>query len=232
MTSLHNAVVLVTGANGGLGTAFVQAALDRGASRVYAAARTPRDWPDDRVLPLTLDLTDPASIDATAQTASDTTVLINNAASFPRGDLLTAPMADIEETIQTNVLGPIQLTRVLAPALRAAKGALINIGSVLSWYAVGKAHSVSKAGFWMATNAFRLEFAPDGVQVLGVYPGPTDTPMQAGNTSPDLNSPADVVAQTFDALERGEFEVLTDELARKVHGALAAPVTALYPSLV
>jgi NAD(P)-dependent dehydrogenase (short-subunit alcohol dehydrogenase family) len=59
-----------------------------------------------------------------------------------------------------------------------AKGALVNVGSVLSWFAVGKAHSVSKAGLWMATNAFRLEPAPDGVQVLGVYAGPTDTPMQ------------------------------------------------------
>jgi NAD(P)-dependent dehydrogenase (short-subunit alcohol dehydrogenase family) len=41
---------------------------------------------------------------------------------------------------------------------------VVNVGSVLSWLAVGKAHSVSKAGLWMATNAFRLELAPDGAQ--------------------------------------------------------------------
>ncbi|MFC7641831.1 SDR family NAD(P)-dependent oxidoreductase [Streptosporangium lutulentum] len=70
---------------------------------------------------------------------------MNNAAVFPRGDLLSAPFDDITATIETNLIGPIRLTRALAPALRSAKGALVNVGSVLSWFAVGKAHSVSKA---------------------------------------------------------------------------------------
>jgi NAD(P)-dependent dehydrogenase (short-subunit alcohol dehydrogenase family) len=231
MTSLKNATVLVTGANGGLGTEFVKAALDRGARRVYAAARRTRDWRDERVVSLQLDLTDPGSIDRAADLAGDTTILVNNAAIFPRGDLLTAPLDDITATIETNLLGPIRLTRALAPALRAAGGALVNVGSVLSWFAVGKAHSVSKAGLWMATNAFRLELVPDGVQVLGAYPGPTDTPMQAGNDTAGMNKPADVVASIFDALEAGENEVLVDEMAQRVHAALAQPVTALYPAL-
>jgi NAD(P)-dependent dehydrogenase (short-subunit alcohol dehydrogenase family) len=231
MTSLKDAVVLVTGANGGLGTEFVEAALARGARRVYGAARSPKEWGDERVVPLQLDVTDPASIDRAADTASDTTILVNNAAVFPRGDLLTAPIEDVTATIETNLLGPIRLTRALAPALRQAKGALLNVGSVLSWFAVGKAHSVSKAGLWMATNAFRLELAPDGVQVLGAYPGPTDTPMQAGSDTAGMNKPADVVATIFDALEAGEHEVLVDEMTKKVHSALAAPVTALYPAL-
>ena len=57
MTSLQGAVVLVTGANGGLGTEFVHQALERGAAKVYATARTPREWNDDRVVPLQLDVT-------------------------------------------------------------------------------------------------------------------------------------------------------------------------------
>ena len=231
MTSLNNAVVLVTGANGGLGTELVGAALDRGARRVYATARNPRQWGEERVVPLELDVTDPGSIDRALDRAGDTTILVNNAAVFPHGDLLTAPFEDITATIETNLLGPVRLTRAFAPALRSANGALVNVGSVLSWLAVGKAHSVSKAGLWMATNAFRLELAPDGVQVLGVYPGPTDTPMQAGNDTAGMNKPADVAAAVFDALEAGENEVLVDEMTRKVHAALSQPVTALYPSL-
>ncbi|GAA4590377.1 SDR family oxidoreductase [Planotetraspora phitsanulokensis] len=231
MTSLNNATVLVTGANGGLGTALVQAALERGAARVYAAARNPKDWDDTRVVPLRLDLTDPASIDRAAGEAGDTTVLVNNAAIFPRGDLLSAPIEEITATIATNLVGPIRLTRALAPALRSAKGALVNVGSVLSWFAIGKAHSVSKAGLWMATNAIRLELAPDGVQVLGVYFGPTDTPMQADNPSPDKHKPSDVVASIFDALEADEHEVLVDDMTKGVHAALSQPVTALYPAL-
>jgi NAD(P)-dependent dehydrogenase (short-subunit alcohol dehydrogenase family) len=231
MTSLKDAVVLVTGANGGLGAEFVKAALERGARRMYATARNPREWGDERIVPLQLDVTDSGSIDRVLDRAGDTTVLVNNAAIFPRGDLLTAPFEDITATIETNLIGPIRLTRAFAPALRSAGGALVNVGSVLSWFAVGKAHSVSKAGLWMATNAFRLELAPGGVQVLGAYIGPTDTPMQAGNDTAGMNKPSDVVAAVFDALEAGQDEVLTDEMTRKVHAALSQPVTALYPAL-
>lgn len=223
--------MLVTGANGGLGSAFVDAALARGAARVYATARNPKEWGDERVVPLSLDVSDVDSIRRAAEIANDTTILVNNAAVFPRGDLLTAPFEDITATIETNLVGPIRLTRAFAPALRAAHGALVNVGSVLSWFAIGKAHSVSKAGLWMATNAFRLELAPDGVAVLGVYPGPTDTPMQPGADRAGMSKPADVVAAVYDALEAGEHEVLVGDLTAQVHGALAMPVTALYPAL-
>jgi NAD(P)-dependent dehydrogenase (short-subunit alcohol dehydrogenase family) len=231
MTSLNDAVVLVTGANGGLGSEFVMAALARGARRVYATARTPREWGDERVAALQLDVADAGSIDRVLGLAGDTTILVNNAAIFPRGDLLTAPFGNITATIETNLIGPIRLARAFAPALRSGRGALVNVGSVLSWLAVGKAHSVSKAGLWMATNALRLELAPDGVQVLGAYPGPTDTPMQAGNDTAGMDKPADVAAAVFDALEAGEDEVLTGAMTQKVHAALAQPVTALYPAL-
>ncbi|GHB91288.1 putative short chain dehydrogenase/reductase [Streptomyces umbrinus] len=231
MTSLNGSTVFITGANGGLGTELVKAALDRGARRVYATARSPKEWGDERVVPLPLDVADPDVVDRIARQTGDTTILINNAAVYPKGDLLTAPTEDITATLATNLLGPIHLTRVLAPALRSAKGALVNIGSVLSWFAVGKAHSVSKAGLWMATNAFRLELAPAGVQVLGVYAGPTDTPMQAGNDPAGMNQPSDVAASIFDAVEAGDNELIVDELTTKVHTALSAPVTALYPAL-
>ncbi|WP_446038742.1 SDR family oxidoreductase [Streptomyces sp. SID1121] len=231
MTSLKDATVLVTGANGGLGTAYVAIALERGARRVYATARHPRQWDDERVVPLTLDVSDPASVEEAKAQAGDISILINNAATFPRGDLLTAPVDEVRATIDANLLGPILTARAFAPALRSAKGALVNVGSVLSWFAVGKAHSVSKAGLWMATNALRLELAPDGVHVLGVYPGPIDTPMQPGADRAGMNKPSDIAAATFDALESGEFELIPDETARKVHGALSHPVTALYPTL-
>ncbi|MFC7641832.1 SDR family NAD(P)-dependent oxidoreductase [Streptosporangium lutulentum] len=70
MTSLNNATVLITGANGGIGGALVEAALKRGAGRVYAAARNPKEWHDERVVPLQLDLTDPASIERAAGEAA------------------------------------------------------------------------------------------------------------------------------------------------------------------
>lgn len=79
MPSLTESVVLVTGANGGIGRHFVREALARGASKVYATARSPRSWDDDRIIPLSLDVTDAGSIQAAAAAAPDVTVLINNA---------------------------------------------------------------------------------------------------------------------------------------------------------
>jgi len=92
MPSLHQAVVLVTGANGGIGTEFVHDALARGATKVYATARTPRTWNDERIVPLTLDVNDPASIVAAVAAAHDVTVLVNNAGALPAGaTILTSP---------------------------------------------------------------------------------------------------------------------------------------------
>jgi NAD(P)-dependent dehydrogenase (short-subunit alcohol dehydrogenase family) len=232
MTSLNGATVLITGANGGLGTALVHGAIDRGAVRIYAGARNPKDWGNDRIVPLTLDLTDPTSIEKAAETAGDTTVLINNAAIFARSELLTGPIEDLTTTLETNLVGPLRLTRALAPALADSKGTLVNINSVLSWFAVGKAHSVSKAGLWMATNALRLELASQGVGVLGVYSGPTDTAMQLGEDRSGMNDPVVVAGAVYDAVEAGDLELLVDDMTKKVRGALSAPVTALYPALV
>ena len=106
MSSLNGAVVLVTGANGGIGTHFVHQALARGASKVYASARTPRTWGDERIVPLALDVTDPVSIAAAVQAAPDVTVLINNAgASVSSAGILTHTDEEIRANVETNFLG-------------------------------------------------------------------------------------------------------------------------------
>ena len=87
MTKLAEQTALVTGANRGMGREYVSQLLDRGAAKIYAAARDPRtiDVVDPRVVPLELDVTDPASIARAAEAAHDVTVLINNA-GIARGD--------------------------------------------------------------------------------------------------------------------------------------------------
>ncbi|MEM8917034.1 MAG: ATP-binding cassette domain-containing protein, partial [Pseudomonadota bacterium] len=75
---IENAVVLITGANRGIGRRFVDAALTRGAAKVYAAARTIEDLPKDpRIVPLALDITDASAIADAAKAAPDVTLLIN-----------------------------------------------------------------------------------------------------------------------------------------------------------
>ncbi len=232
MPSLNEAVVLITGANGGIGTAFVHEALARGASKVYATARNPRTWDDERVVPLTLDVTDPASIRAALDAAPDVTVLINNAgASVSSAGILTHSDEEIRRNVETNLLGPLFLARAFAPVLSAKdESVIIDVHSALSWYAVAGIYSATKAALWSATNSLRLELAPEGVHVVGVHVGYVDTPMAAHTTDPKTD-PADLVRTVFDAVEAGQYEVLADQTSVQLKAALSAPLDALYPQL-
>ncbi|PSK96753.1 short-subunit dehydrogenase [Murinocardiopsis flavida] len=232
MPTLDGSVVLVTGANGGIGTQFVNEALARGASKVYATARRPRNWDDERIVPLRLDITDRASVHEVVEAAGDVTVLVNNAgASVSSPGILTHTDEEIRTNVETNFLGPLFLTRAFAPILSAKRGSVvIDIHSLLSWYAVAGIYSATKAALWSATNSLRLELAPEGVHVVGVHVGYVDTPMAAHSTGPKTD-PADLVRAVFDATEAGQYEVLADEGSAQVKAGLSAPVEALYPQL-
>jgi NAD(P)-dependent dehydrogenase (short-subunit alcohol dehydrogenase family) len=231
MVTLNNSVVLVTGANGGLGAEFVQQALDRGAARVYATARTPRSWGDPRVVPLALDVTKADSIAAAAATADDVTLVVNNAGATIAGGILDAPMADVRALFETNVFAPLQVARAFAPILASNDGgAIIDVHSALSWLGRGGVYSATKAAFWSVTNSLRLELLAQGTQVLGAHLGYTDTPMIAQLDVPK-SDPAEIIAAIYDGLEAGEHEVLADETSRLVKGGLSAPLSALYPEL-
>jgi NAD(P)-dependent dehydrogenase (short-subunit alcohol dehydrogenase family) len=232
MPSLHGAVVLVTGANGGIGTHFVHEALVRGASKVYASARTLRSWDDKRIVPLALDVTDGASIRAAATAAKDVTVLINNAGAIPpSASLLAVTDADIRANMETNFFGPVFLARAFAPILAShGESVLIDVHSVASWYAGAGVYSASKAALWSATNSLRLELAPQGVHVIGVHMGYVDTPMAAHAEAPKM-APADLVSKVYDAVESGEYEVVADEISIQTKATLSAPVEAIYPQL-
>src|SRR5260221_5918594 len=78
--TIADKTVLVSGANRGIGQALVEEALRRGAKRVYAGTRHPLTHPDERVTPLTLDVTDAAQIQAAVESVESLDILINNAA--------------------------------------------------------------------------------------------------------------------------------------------------------
>jgi NAD(P)-dependent dehydrogenase (short-subunit alcohol dehydrogenase family) len=231
MTQLAGSVVLVTGANGGLGTEFVRQALARGAGRVYATARKPQSWDDSRVVPLALDVTDAASIAEAASTAADTTIVISNAGGHGGSSLLTMPLDQVRAVYETNVFGPIAVAQAFAPVLaRNGGGALVDIHSALSWLAQPGAYPSTKAALWSVTNSLRLELAGQGTQVVGAHLGYTDTPMTAGLDVAKAD-PRDIVAAIYDGLEAGELEVLADDASRWVKQQLSQPLTALYPQL-
>ena len=232
MPTLNGAVALVTGANGGIGSELVAGLLARGASKVYATARTPRSWDDERVVPLALDVNDPASIAAAVAAAPDVTVLINNAGAFPASaSILELTEEQLRDGLETNFFGPVLLTQAFVPVLTAnSESVVVNIHSVASWYAFGGIYGASKAAMWSATNSLRLELDPRGVHVVGVHVGYVDTAMAAGASGPKM-APDVLVRKVLDGVVAGDYEVVADDLSATVKAALSAPVEALYPEL-
>jgi NAD(P)-dependent dehydrogenase (short-subunit alcohol dehydrogenase family) len=228
---MNGRTVLVTGANGGLGEQFVQQALDRGAARIYAAARTPRSWADPRVRSLTLDLTSVDDATRAARSAPDVDLLINNAAIAPAGDSISGPEEELRRTFETNFFGTLRVARAFTPVLAAnGGGTLINILSSAAWINVPTGYAASKAALWSATNALRFALRAQGTQVVALLVGMIDTPMSARWDVPKV-SPADVVAQAYDAIANGSIEVLADDQTRYLKSRLNTPAEELYPWL-
>ncbi len=227
MVTINGAVAVVTGGQRGLGRAFVAELLERGASKIYATARRPTPSDDPRIVPVALDVTDPASVAALADQAGDATIVINNAGVGGAGPLLSAGIDEIKEVFETNLFGAIRVAQAFAPILaRNGGGALVDIHSALSWIAGAGAYGASKAAFWSATNSLRLELAPQGTNVIGVHLGYADTDLTATVTAPKLD-PADVARAVADGIELGVNEVLVDDVSRHFKQALAGPVDGL-----
>ncbi|MET8423177.1 SDR family oxidoreductase [Nocardia sp. NPDC004860] len=227
MTTIEGANVLVTGGQRGLGRAFAREFLDRGAAKVYVSARKPESSDDPRIVPVELEVTDPDSISAVAERAGDVSIVVNNAGVLRPAPLLQTEMADVVETFETNVFGPLRIARAFAPILAAnGGGALVDIHSVLSWSSGAAAYGASKAALWSITNSLRIELAGQGTQVVGVHLGFADTDMVKAIAAPKI-SPAEVAAAVADGLEQGAAEVLVDDFTRQVKAALSGPVESL-----
>ncbi|MEV6531137.1 SDR family oxidoreductase [Streptomyces sp. NPDC051639] len=231
MTDIAGQAVIVTGANGGLGRQWVAQALVRGAAKVYATDVTPGTWDDARVTPLVLDVTREETIDAVVAAASDATILINNAGIALRDPIMTVEDAKLRHVFDVNFFGTVTVTRRLAPVIVAnGGGAILNVISLLSWLSLPAAYSAAKAALWSVTNAFRLELAPHGVDLVALHMGYTATPMtEALNVV--KNDPADIVRAGLDGIQDGSLEVLADQWSVEVKAALAGPVQDLYPQL-
>ncbi|NED06144.1 SDR family oxidoreductase [Streptomyces sp. SID6648] len=219
---IEGSIALVTGGNRGIGRHFVQQLLDRGAAKVYAAARNPRTIDAPGAIPLALDITDPDAVAVAAAAAPDLTLLVNNAGTSTGNDLVGGELASIRQEFDTNFYGPLAMIRAFAPILaRNGGGGILNVNSRLSWlsYPGANAYAASKAAAWSMTNGVRLELAGQGTQVTGLYLSSTDTDMMAGWDIPK-NDPSAVVTVALDGVETGAPEVLADQETRETKASL------------
>lgn len=187
MQDAEQPVALVTGGAVRVGRA-ITVALARAGYRVWlhyhrseaAAAETSASLGAACVATLQADLSCEAERAAVAQRVRDPSgpgggrldLLVNSAASFERGGFLERSDDDLRRVLEVNLVAPISLTRALAPALLAARGAVVNILDVaaLQPWPGYLDHCTAKAGLAMATRALAVELAP-AVRVNGVAPG-------------------------------------------------------------
>ncbi|MHC3474434.1 SDR family oxidoreductase [Streptomyces sp. 7R007] len=227
MTTIKGSVALVTGGRRGIGKAYVEELLARGAKKVYATSREPTPSHHARVEVLPLDVTDDDSVATLAERAGDVNLVVNNAGVLYPAPLLTADLRQVMAMFDTNVFGPLRIAQAFAPVLaRHGGGVLVDMHSLLSWGAGGAAYGASKAALWSLTNSLRIELAAQRTRVVGVHLGFADTDMVAALPVPKMSA-SDVARIALDGVERGDNEVLVDDATREIKAALAGPVEGL-----
>jgi NAD(P)-dependent dehydrogenase (short-subunit alcohol dehydrogenase family) len=229
---IKNAVVLVTGANRGIGLAFTRELLARGARKVYAGARDPSTVTQPGVEAIRLDVTKPEEVAAAVARAGDVTLVINNAGVGHQGGFLASDSEEIaRRQFETNFFGMLRMSKAFAPVLAAnGGGALLNVLSIVSWMNGGQlaAYAASKSAAWSLTNSLRHELAEQKTQVLALHMAFVDTDLVRAIDGPKT-SPEDIVKRALDGLESGLDEVLADESTRHVKQGLTAPTPSYLP---
>ncbi|WP_402842277.1 SDR family NAD(P)-dependent oxidoreductase [Microbacterium sp. GXS0129] len=175
-------LVVVTGASSGIGAEIaVDLAQDRTVVAIgrddarlgQVAARAAAG----AIIPLVLDLGDPAGIEAALTALPRVDAVVHGAALLPHTTAETATVDLWRELLDVNVVAPAELTRVLLPRLRDTRGSVVFIGSGASRRAAAGhvVYGATKHALQAYADALRQEVEPDGIRVSTVSPGPTAT---------------------------------------------------------
>ena len=222
--------VLVTGASQGIGRALVLEAAKRGC-HVLAAARSPElldalateaGGISSFVRTVAADITKPedraAMVEAATKHFGGLDVLINNAGIGATGHFMDSEPEVLRQIFETNFFGLTETTRVFLPLLKQGRTpAIVNISSVIGKRALpGRSlYSASKFAVAGFSESIRAELAKDGIDVLVVSPGLTQTNFSKNMLEQKARMQMDhmrgmtseqVAVATLKAIERGTLE--------------------------
>jgi NAD(P)-dependent dehydrogenase (short-subunit alcohol dehydrogenase family) len=224
--TIKDKVALVTGSNRGIGEAYVLELVKAGAKKVYAAARDLKNLESlvasnpDVIEPILLDVTNAGQIAALTKTIGSLDILINNAGIINASMFTNENALEIARIeMETNYFGPIQITQAVLSLLKSSsQAAIINLSSIagICNFPVIGPYSATKAAMHSYTQGLRAELAGEGIQVLGVYPGPIDTRM-AADWEMEKAQPKQVALKTFEALDKGEIDVMPDAFSEQMY---------------
>ncbi|HEU5106097.1 MAG TPA: SDR family oxidoreductase [Solirubrobacterales bacterium] len=181
--------VLVTGASTGIGRTTALR-LDADGWRVFAGIRNPadgeslREAASERLLPVTLDVTDSAQIAAAAELVEREAPeglggLVNNAGVAIPGPLETIPLEDFRRQIEVNLVAYVAVSQAMLPSIRQAEGRIVFLSSIGGRVAFpfGGPYHASKFATEAIGDVFRQELRPWGIKVALIEPGSIDTPI-------------------------------------------------------
>jgi NAD(P)-dependent dehydrogenase (short-subunit alcohol dehydrogenase family) len=224
---LQNATALVTGANRGIGRAFVQALIDAGAQKIYATARDHKGLEvltaidPTRVIPLQVDVTDRNLVSQLSKQTFDVNLLINNAGVLSFGNILDTPIETIHQQFDVNFYGTLNMARAFVPVLeRNGGGTIVNLLTLVALASMPglAAYNASKAAAWSMTQSLRASVAGKNIAVYGVFPGAVDTDMLAG-VDMAKTSPADIATAVLQGIETDQEDIFPDPMSTQLYAA-------------
>ncbi|PCJ63584.1 MAG: short-chain dehydrogenase [Bacteroidetes bacterium] len=217
MEKLKDKVILITGANRGIGKSLVKAALEKGASKIYATSRDllrMPDFSDDRVISIELDITNESQIAQVIKHTSDTQILINNAGVLNPGTIIGGELNGMENDMNVNYYGTLKMMKAFAPILETNTPArIINIVSIAAYSPLPSiaGYAASKAALFSATHSVRIELAKKGITVHTVNPGAIDTDMNAGSDW-EMPAPDGIAKIILNEVETDNLDIVPDNM--------------------
>jgi NAD(P)-dependent dehydrogenase (short-subunit alcohol dehydrogenase family) len=215
---LGNKIILVSGANRGIGRAIVEALLPHPVTKIYAAARNVDSLPnfgDTRVVSVQLDITDAAQVRSAAEFAHDVDVLINNAGVASYAPVVAGEFELLKLDMEVNYFGTLNVVRAFEPVLeKSGAGAIANVISIIGLAAMAGVggYCASKAALYSATQAMRAELKAKNISVYGVFPGPIDTDMSRDFDMPKASA-RETAENIVSAIVAGSEDIFPDPVS-------------------
>lgn len=232
--NLKNKTAVITGASSGIGKAFSNALIERGAT-VFGLARRLSKLRDiqnelgDRFAPVKLDITDHAAIEAwvskTFQHNNLPDILINNAGLATFGDVDQLPVSDWHTMMNTNINGIFYMTRHIVPLMKKNPEIchIINISSIAGLLGNPQisGYNASKFAVRGFSEALFKELRYDGIKVSCMFPGSIATDFfetaNAGDTHPNMMMPDDVASTLVHLLETPDNYLINEVTLRPLN---------------